>query len=283
MKRKSEAMTKKMIFAAVAAALLVLPASAEDSVRMRQHHAMQVIGEADIKAEILFGKEVSARILGKYPLYQNDALTRYANLVAKTLAQYSNRPELAFTVGVLDTGMINGFSAPGGYIFITRGAIEAMSDESELAAVIAHEMMHVCQRHIVKELNIHGTSDSPIGGFSHMIGGAGEAVNLTFVRALDQAVNILFERGYKRQDETEADTLGTMLVANAGYDPTALVRYFEKIKAGEEKETTSLLKLHPSFDDRILWINQAIEKDGLGGNGYKIGKERFNGVIARKN
>lgn len=275
-------MMKKMLFTAAAAALLTFPAAAENLTRTRTHHLAQTIGTEDIVAEIKFGKEVGARILGKYPLHKNDALTRYANLVAKTLAQYSNRPELAFTVGVLDTDMINGFATPGGYIFITRGAIEAMEDESELAAVIGHEMMHVCQRHIVKELNIHGTSDSPVSGFSHMIGGAGEAVNLTFVRAVDEATNILFERGYKKQDEIEADTMGTMLAANAGYDPTALIRYFKKIKTGQDKEIASIKKLHPSFDERIQWINQSIEKDGLGGNGYKIGKERFNGVLARK-
>lgn len=275
-------MIKKALFTVAAALLLTVPAGAENVTRTRVHHLQQTIGAEDIMAEIKFGKEVGARILGKYSLYKNDALTRYANLVAKTLAQYSNRPELAFTVGILDTDMINGFAAPGGYIFITRGAVDAMDDESELAAVIGHEMMHVCQRHIVKELNIHGTSDSPVAGFSHMIGGAGEAVNLTFVRAVDEATNILFERGYKKQDEIEADTTGTMLAANAGYDPAALIRYFKKIKTGQEKEIASIRKLHPSFDERIEWINRSIEKDGLGGGGYKIGKERFNGVLARK-
>lgn len=275
-------MMKKVLFTAAVTLLLTVPAGAENATRTRVHHLQQTIGAEDIVAEIKFGKEVGARILGKYSLYKNDALTRYANLVAKTLSQYSNRPELAFTVGILDTDMINGFSAPGGYIFITRGAVDAMDDESELAAVIGHEMMHVCQRHIVKELNIHGTSDSPVAGFSHMIGGAGEAVNLTFVRAVDEATNILFERGYKKQDEIEADTMGTMLAANAGYDPAALVRYFNKIKTGQEKEIASIRKLHPSFNERIEWINQSIEKDGLGGSGYKIGKERFNGVLAKK-
>lgn len=275
-------MMKKIIFAAAAAALFVLPAAAEDTKHLRQHHMMQAVSADDIKAEISFGKEVGARILGKYPLVHNEPLTRYANLLAKSLAQYSNRPEISFTVGVLDTDMINGFAAPGGYIFITRGAIEAMDDEAELAAVIGHEMIHVCQRHIVKELNIHGSDSSPVSGFAHVIGGAGEAANLTFVRALDEAINILFERGYKKQDEIEADTLGITLAANTGYDPAALVRYFKKIKGGLEKETASIRKLHPSFDERIQWINLAIEKDGLGGNGFKTGKERFNGILARK-
>ncbi len=273
---------KKTALITIAFLLCPLFAHAENISRVRQNQFVQTMSEEDIRAEIEFGKEVAARILGKYPMVKNEALTRYANLVAKSLAQYSNRPEIAFTVGVLDTDMINGFSAPGGYIFITRGAIEAMDDESELAAVIAHEMMHVCQRHIVKELNIHGTDSSPVSGFSHMIGGAGEAVSLTFVRAVDGAMNILFERGYKKRDEIEADTLGTVLAANAGYDPAALVRYFGKIKAGQEKETASIRKLHPSFDERIEWINKAIEQDGLAGDGYKKGKERFNGVLARK-
>ncbi len=273
-------MTKAALAAAI---LLLLPSLAfGGDLRARAHAELQVVTTDDVKSEVAFGREVAAMILGKYPLYRDESLTRYVNLVARMLARNSNRPELNFTVGVLDTDMINGFSAPGGYIFVTKGAIDAMDDEAELAGVIAHEMMHVSQRHIVKELNIHGSDLSPAAGFSHMIGGAGDVVKVAFVKAMDEAVNILFERGYKKQDEIEADTLGTELIATAGYDPEALVRYFEKIKGGQEKETVTLKKLHPSFDERIGWIKQAVEKNGLGGEGHKKGVERFNGVIRKK-
>jgi len=236
----------------------------------------------DVKSEIAFGREVAAAILGKYPLYKDEKLARYVNLVAKSLAQYANRPELNFTVGILDTDMINGFSAPGGYVFITKGAIDAMDDEAELAGVIAHEMMHVTQRHIVKELNIHGSETSPAAGFSRMIGGATDVVKVAFVKAMDEAVKILFERGYKKQDEVEADTLATMLIASADYDPSALARYFGKIKKTEGQETQSLKKLHPSFDERIGWISQTLEKNGLAEAANKTGKGRFNGIARKK-
>lgn len=272
----------KILLAAFMAVALLRAAAGAENIRVRDHAVVQTIGKDDIEAEVAFGKEIAARILGKYPLYQNEALTRYVNLVAKSLGQYGNRPELSFTVGVLDTDMINGFSAPGGYVFITKGAVDAMRDESELAAVIAHEMTHVSQRHIVKELNIHGTDSSPASGFARMIGGASESVKITFLKAVDEGMNILFERGYKKTDEIEADTMGTLLIGTAGYDPSALVRYFNRVKAGLEKETAAIKRLHPTFDERIEWINKAIDENGLTGGGFKTRKERFDGVLGGK-
>jgi predicted Zn-dependent protease len=265
-------------------ALLALSVSPTIAANQRQRISQEAqrLSMDDVKSEIAFGREVAAGILGKYPLYRDEQLTRYVNLVGKSLAQYASRPELNFTVGILDTSAINGFAAPGGYIFITKGAIDAMDDEAQLAGVIAHEMMHVAQRHIVKEMNIHGTEASPAAGFSRVIGGATDVVKVAFVKAVDGAMDILFERGYKKQDEVEADTLGTVLAASANYDPAALVRYFEKIKGTEAKETTSLQKLHPPFDERIEWIRRAMEKNGLAEAANKTGKGRFNEAVRKK-
>lgn len=270
----------------VVATLVVLAAfcggASAENTRMREHHIVQTIDVNDIKAEISFGQEIAARILGKYRLHPNEPLTRYANLIAKSLARYGNRPELSYTVGILDTDMVNGFSTPGGYVFITKGAVDAMRDEAELAGVIAHEMTHISQRHIVKELNIHGSDSSPVSGFAKMVGGASESVKVTFLKAVDEGMNILFERGYKQADEFEADSMATELIGTAGYDPTALTRYFNRIKAGLEKETATIKKLHPSFDERISVIDGVIASSGLTTDGAKTGKERFNGVMAKK-
>jgi len=244
--------------------------------RQRLHQIKQGLSESDVRAEIEFGREVAARIAGRFPIVEDESLTRYVNLVTRSLAMYSNRPELEFTAGVLDTDMINAFSAPGGYIFITRGAIGAMEDEAELAAVIAHEIIHVTRKHIVRELNIHGSDTSPASGFARLIGGVADPARIAFSKAVNSAMKIIFERGYRKQDEIESDTMGVVLTAMAGYDPVAMVRYLERIAKMEGDEIASYRRLYPSFEERIGHVRETIEREGLGEGIFKTGRKRFN-------
>jgi len=274
-------MTRSLILLAVLL-FISMPADAEN-MRLRRHQVEEeTITTSDIEAEIMFGREVAARIIGKYTVLKNDELTKYVNLVGKSVALHGNRPEIDFVFGVLDSDVINAFAAPGGYVFITRGAIEAMENEAALAGVLAHEIIHVNERHIVRELNIHGSSSFPVEGFARIIGGATDAAKIAFVRAVDEAVNILFDRGYKKQDEHEADTLGIILSASANYNPEALVEYFEQIKERTEPPG-SYSSLHQPFDERIADLRETIKEEGLAGVHYLTGKERFDAYTSKKN
>ncbi len=260
-----------------AAAAFATPADSAD--RRRAHQETQYITTDDVQAEVDFGREVAARIIGKYSLYENKKLTRYLNLLGKALAGNTNRPELNFTFGVLDTDIINAFSAPGGYIFITKGAINSMEDEAELAGVIAHELIHVTEKHIVKELGIKGSESSAVAGIGRLIGGATDVAKVAFSQAVDKAENILFNRGYQQKDEIEADRLGTLLIYSMNYNPTSLIGYFKKIKGIEGEPTGSIKKLHPPFDERIKSIFSIIAEDGLKQDGTLRKKERFDANI----
>lgn len=259
-------------------ALLIASSAAvyAGNARTRSHQLKQWLSVEDVQAEITFGREVAARIIGRYSLYEDKKLTRYLNLVAKSLAQYSSRPELDFVVGLLDTEVINAYAAPGGFIFITKGALDAMENESELASVIAHEIIHISKKHIVNELNIKGSDTSAVSGFGRLIGGATDAVKMAFTKAVDQAVEILFETGYKKSAELEADSQGVLLASMLGYDPGALMNYFRKVGKIEGDTTAQFKKLYPPFDDRIRLIQFSINEAGIGNSGYKKGKERFN-------
>lgn len=256
--------------------ICLLPAitlAAEDF-RTRKSAADMIIKEDDVKAEIQFGREVAARILGRYPLNYDEQLTRYTSLVGKSIALYSSRPEIEFRFGILNTDSINAYASPGGYIFVTRGALREMKDESELAAVLAHEIAHVSERHVVKELNIYAAEDSPIGVFARLFGAAGDPAKVSFLKTVDKAMEILFERGYKMEDEREADNIGVILLRLAGYDPTALKRYLERIKE-IKGEGMRVMNTHPSFDKRLKGIDDTLRKEGLEGLNYPARNERF--------
>ena len=253
----------------------VIGAEADASWRQRVSSADAEVIRDDVREEVTFGREIAARMVGRYGLYDNDQITRYVNLVGKTIALSTNRPELDFHFGVLNTDEINAYAAPGGYVFVTRGALMKMQDEAELAGVLAHEIGHIVERHVVKELNIHGVEGSASSGLARLIGGGSDAARLAFYQSVDKALDILFKTGYKRDDEVQADRDALLFCALAGYDPAGLVRYFERLNAAKGKNTEVLDKTHPSYETRITWFKSTMTEEGMDPGAFKTFKERF--------
>ncbi|MBW2078938.1 MAG: M48 family metalloprotease [Deltaproteobacteria bacterium] len=217
---------------------------------------------SDIEAEIVFGRELSARILGNYSLINDEKIIKYVNLVGKALALYAGRPELEFYFGVLDTDEVNAFATPGGYVFITNGALMKMDNEAQLAGVLGHEIAHVVKKHVVKELHIKGGEGSAAGGIAGLIGGTTGTVRVALDQALDDATNILFNRGYKIADEIEADRVGILLASIAGYDPLALKEFLSSVRSFEVEDKTYKGE-HPVFEVRMREIDKTLNEHGL--------------------
>jgi len=217
---------------------------------------------SDIEAEILFGRELSARILGNYRLVDDEKINRYVNLVGKAVALHGGRPEIIYRFGVLDSDEINAFAAPGGYVFITRGALMKMDNEAQLAAVLAHEIAHIEKKHVVRELNIRGKEDSGAGGIVSLVEGGTGSLKVVLEQALDDAANILMNRGYKIKDEIEADRVGILLASVAGYNPSALKEFLNNVKSFEKEDKTYKGE-HPIFEVRMREINKTLEANRL--------------------
>ena len=237
--------------------------------------------ESDVKAEIEFGRVVAARILGKYKLSNDYKLTKYITLVGRSLALNSNRPELIFHFGVLETKDINAYTAPGGYVFVTRGALSLMKDENELAAVLAHEIAHVTEMHIVEELDIKGTNSGVGGGLARLLGSAAETTRVAFEQVIDKAVSLLFREGLNKLDEFEADQVGAMIAANSGYDPSALYRYLQRVKQYKGEQTAIVSRTHPSFNDRLIELANLSKEENLSGLKSRININRFNDIVKK--
>ena len=110
----------------------------------------KAVKEIDEPEEISIGKDVASRLLGAAPLVANPGLQRYVNQVGRWLAVQTERPDLPWQFGVLDSPNVNAFAVPGGTIFITRGLLERMRSEAELAGVLGHEIVHVLRKHHLK-------------------------------------------------------------------------------------------------------------------------------------
>ncbi len=247
--------------------LLLAPMAAADHPARARLHQIQPVEEAEAneRAEIRVGREVAARILSRHSLYQDQELQRYVNLLGRGLALQGDRPDLDFYFAVLDTEQVNAYAAPGGYVFVTRGALALMEDEAELVAVLAHEIAHVNARHIVDALNIRAPESSPMAGLTRFFGGAGEAAQVFFSQVVDEVIEVLFEEGLQREDEFEADALGLRLAVQAGYDPGGLPRFLERMQSqADARALDEVSSTHPAAGERLERLSELLEKEGWG-------------------
>jgi beta-barrel assembly-enhancing protease len=114
--------------------------------------AQQATAPFAVQEEQEIGREVAVKFVAYYHVYKDDALAQYVSLVGADIAAQQERQDISYHFAVLDSEDINAFSAPGGYVFVTRGALALCQDESELAGVLAHEVGHVAGKHVLNVL-----------------------------------------------------------------------------------------------------------------------------------
>lgn len=247
---------------------------AEDSRKRIHSYKEKTLQKEDVEAEVLFGRELAVKIVGTYPLLKDEAKTKYVNLVGRQLANYGSRQEIEFHFGILDTDIVNAFSAPGGYVFITRGCLDLMEDEAELAGVLAHEIAHINQMHILKDINLKTGKAEGLAYIIKSPMGTVEDITLTL---LDSAYKVLFEKGYQLQQEYEADMVGTQMLLLSNYDPSGLKRFLEKV--AEKGFIKQIEKTHPNVLDRVKALSEFLEKNDLHNKDLPRNKERFEKFI----
>ena len=241
-----------------------------------------VYSEADVEKEVLFGREVAAVILADRMLVQDAELNRYVNLVGQSVARHCNRPELQLFFAVVESDEINAYAAPGGYIFISTAALDFIQNEAELAAVLAHEIAHVADRHIVKALDIRADDKSMTAMVSKIVGSSAESASVIFHQAVDHALALLFSNGLAQEDEYRADEQAVFLTTFAGYDPMAYPRLLARLDDTIQQQRSELGKTHPPLADRISRIDEIIRNQGLATAASSINERRYQQQLQNK-
>ena len=232
--------------------------------RLRAHHLFWKNQEANTEREIDFGRGVSAKILGKYPILRDERTVRYISQIGTGISAQLGRPELRYYFGILDTDEINAFAAPGGYIFVTRGALILMSNEAQLAGVLAHELAHVDQKHIVRKLNLQGFDRSLTAGIAQVLGGASLSAKIALERLNDLAFKMLMEEGLSKEDEADADQKALEMLMSTGYDLQSYLDYLLSLKPYlEQGQAKVLSKTHPTIEFRYNNLREFIIKNNL--------------------
>ena len=207
--------------------------------------------------EIKLGGDLAGIILGIAPLVKDGAKQRYINWVGRWLALHSERPDLPWKFGIVNTADVNAFSMPGGYVLITRGMVDRMRSESELAGVLAHEIAHVVHRDHLAALQ-QSLRNSALTGFGDYIHGGG-AVGSVVKTAIINAGKDIFTHGLNKNDEFEADRMGVVIAARSGYSPFGLVGVLQTLSAAPEDQGFALMnKTHPLPVERIDRLDRAM-------------------------
>jgi predicted Zn-dependent protease len=244
---------------------------------------------ADIteEEEYYIGRGVAALILSHYPVYDNRALTDYVNTVGKTVVYSSTRPEIyaGYHFLILDTEEVNALSAPGGFIFISKGLLRRCRNEEMLAAVLAHEVGHVCAKHGLQSIKKSRLIDafSLIGQQAAKRYGPQELAQLTtlFEGTLGDIVDTLILRGYDRKFEYEADELSVRFTAATGYTPQGLVDFLQTM-VGDSSAVSGKgwFKTHPTAEQRIERVKTQVASLGGSLPGEQARTKRFQQTLA---
>jgi len=196
--------------------------------------------------ELTIGGSVAIEIAGHYGgVVRDAAVARRVNLVGKALARYSTRPQLPWRFAVLGSPTVNAFSAPGGYVFITRGLYDRLHSDDELAAVLGHEIAHITLRHALKII----ARNSFFAGAMDLASQSNANI-AKFDAGISDITSTLFEKGFDPQTEFEADQQGRLLAFTTGYAPGGLREVLVELQesGGDPK---AVFSTHPPLAERI--------------------------------
>lgn len=233
----------------------------------------------DTTGEVEIGHGVAANLLGAVPPVKDDRLQAYINQLGWWLVQQqSERTDLTWHFAVLDTDSLNAFAAPGGYVFITRGLLLNMRNEAELAGVMAHEISHVLKRHHLNAIQKNAQTGL-VADLASMAAGSSKNASLA-----DKAIGAsteLYARGLDKDDEFEADRMGVVLAARAGYDPYGLPAVLQTLDGMNSQDSglALMFKTHPAPQKRLELLDGLMAGSMDKYAAQADGKERFLKVV----
>ncbi len=209
------------------------------------------------RQEYYIGRAVAADITSMYPVEPIGPATLYLNALVKVLAAASTMPVTygGYHVLILNTNQINALSAPGGFIFVTKGLLECTQDETSLAAVLAHEIGHIENRHGLAAIKQERRNEVFVVLGKELVKNLGsqqlQQLTDTFGQSITDVIKTMVNDGYSREQEKQADLSAVQILRKAGYSPDGLIKMLNIMEVRLKPDSGGFAKTHPSPAERI--------------------------------
>jgi Zn-dependent protease with chaperone function len=217
---------------------------------------------ADQDVEI--GRQSAAEAERKLPVLRDPSIAGYVDRIGRRLVAVAPGPKFPYTFKVINASDINAFALPGGPVYATRGIIDAVRNEGELAGVMAHEISHVALRHGTNQVSKAYLAKAGIGLLGGMLGGGATATGSIMQAVGGLGLNALFLR-FSRTAESQADIMGTQIMARAGYDPLAMASMLLMLREKQGRDPGRVAQFfsdHPSPANREARVRQEAQAIG---------------------
>jgi predicted Zn-dependent protease len=211
------------------------------------------------------GEATAAKMIAMFGVVDSPKLVRYVNLVGQAVAQYAPR-QVPYRFGILDSDIVGAFALPGGFIFITKTAIEGMNNEAQLAGALGHEIVHVSERHLESAIRSKKNSAWASEEAKAKLTTAPDYLS----KKADAFLKDMFTMRLSRDKEDGADERGTLMAVQAGYSAGGLLEFLRTLDAAQSKPQNQrafgqLLSTHPPFSERIARLTPVVESSSKNG------------------
>jgi beta-barrel assembly-enhancing protease len=267
---KRQHLIKSAVSAAMVWAMALMPIAA-----MAQTRVSMPSNRYSVQDDVKLGREAAVEIEKQFPILNDYQSTEYVsriggNLVAAIPPQF-RQPAFDYSFKIVNASDINAFALPGGPMYVNRGMIQAATNEGEMAGVMAHEIAHVAMRHATAQATKQGSWKAQLGTIGAILGGAilggqtGAQLGALGVQ--------MWQTRYSREYETQADILGSQIMARAGYDPRDLANMFQTIARQGGGRVPEFLSSHPDPGNRFQTINREAQLLEVSSNPIKITRD----------
>ena len=217
-----------------------------------------------VSEEIDLGRRMNANVRKEVPVLRDARTNDYVRSVGARLVRVASGPRYPYSFGVVDYRDVNAFALPGGPVWLHRGVLHEAANESQVAAVLAHEIAHIAERHAAEQVTKSSIAAVGFGLLGAVLGNSGGAAGAqTAAGALTSSMFLKFSR----DDEREADRAGLRMLMRAGWDGRGMVELFDtlrRISADDPGQVQTFFSSHPSPRDRITALRRELPRTPKG-------------------
>ena len=230
--------------------------------------------------EMAMGRKAAEETDKQLPILVEPLLTAYVNHLGQKVAKESRRSEIQYSFKIVNTDAVNAFSLPGGFVYVNRGLLDYVNNESELAGVLAHEIGHVVAYHSMNDVARRALVDQGIYQLQKA-GLVNDQQMADMMKRYGGPMLLFVDRKFSREEESEADMLGLYNAIRAGYDPQGLIGFLARLSQfiGNPSLVEGLLMNHPLPGERVKALRaelqehpapRGLEKDSIGFKAAKL-------------